>query len=69
MDVRPDPSVTLQQHLQSCHDTLNSALQQTMVQAQEHINLVVKQTLLSALSDIPALLAARLPMTPPAAPP
>eukprot|EP00975_Prorocentrum_lima_P058616 12293744-Prorocentrum_lima.AAC.1 len=61
MDVAPDPSVALQQHLESCHEALNSALQQTMEHAQQHIQHVVRQTLLSALDDIPAMLAARQP--------
>eukprot|EP00975_Prorocentrum_lima_P018188 3832685-Prorocentrum_lima.AAC.1 len=57
MEVALDPSVALQQHLQSCHDALNSALQQTMAHAQHHIQNVVRQTLLSALDDIPTMLA------------
>eukprot|EP00975_Prorocentrum_lima_P000507 98137-Prorocentrum_lima.AAC.1 len=36
-EVALDPSVALQQHLESCHATLNSALRQTMEDAQKHI--------------------------------
>eukprot|EP00975_Prorocentrum_lima_P026808 5634399-Prorocentrum_lima.AAC.1 len=71
MDVAPDPSVALQQHLESCHAALNSALQQTMENAQQHIQQVVQQALLSALDEVPALLAARQPgevSTPPCGP-
>eukprot|EP00975_Prorocentrum_lima_P003975 865536-Prorocentrum_lima.AAC.1 len=32
-----DPSAALQQHLESCHATLNSAHRQNMEEAQQHI--------------------------------
>eukprot|EP00975_Prorocentrum_lima_P015466 3275025-Prorocentrum_lima.AAC.1 len=44
-----DPITALQQHLESCHATLNVALRQNMEAAQQRIQQVVQQALLSAL--------------------
>eukprot|EP00975_Prorocentrum_lima_P057124 11984910-Prorocentrum_lima.AAC.1 len=51
IDVAPDPSVALQRHLEACYAALNSALQQSMEQAQQHIQNVVHQAILSALDE------------------
>eukprot|EP00975_Prorocentrum_lima_P038313 8054311-Prorocentrum_lima.AAC.1 len=68
MCIRDSPFAALQQHLESCHATLNSALRQNMEEAQKHMQHVVQQALLSALGDVPALLAARQQVAWPAPP-
>eukprot|EP00975_Prorocentrum_lima_P006118 1320867-Prorocentrum_lima.AAC.1 len=44
-----DPFAALQQHLESCHATLNIALRQNMEEAQKQMQHAVQQALLSAL--------------------
>eukprot|EP00975_Prorocentrum_lima_P049144 10285574-Prorocentrum_lima.AAC.1 len=58
VDVAPDPTVALQQQLQACHNSLHTALQHTVAQAQAHINTLVQQALQPALADLPSQLAA-----------
>eukprot|EP00975_Prorocentrum_lima_P058736 12317801-Prorocentrum_lima.AAC.1 len=59
VDVVPEQAAVLQQQLEHCHNSLASALQQTLEQAQTHMRVLLERAVQAALAELPSLVAAR----------